>query len=191
VPSIYRRLAQETDTISNAIRFILLTACRLREVLDAKFDEVDLAAQTFSVPPARSKTGEPHLVPLSSAVMEIIKTQAERRQSDYVFPGRFGGLLASSTIAPALKRIDVTNSTLHGFRSSFRSWAAENGIDDNVAELSLAHKIGNSVQQAYYRTTLLEKRRAAMQAYCDSLTGKEPASNVVVAFPGTKEKATG
>ena len=163
VPAIYQRLVQETNTVSNAIRFIMVTACRLREVLDAKFDEIDLAAQTFSVPPARSKTGEPHLVPLSSAAMEIIKTQAERRQSDYLFPGRFGGPLGSSTIAPALKRIGVTNTTLHGFRSSFRSWAAENGIDDNVAELSLAHKIGNSVQQAYYRTTLLGKRRAAMQ----------------------------
>jgi integrase len=186
VPAIYQRLALETDTVSNAIRFIMLTACRLREVLDAQFTEIDLAAQTFSVPPARSKTGEPHLVPLSSAAMEIIKAQAERRQSYYVFPGRFGGPLASSTIAPALKRAGVTNSTLHGFRSSFRSWAAENGTDDNVAELSLAHKIGNSVQQAYYRTTLLEKRRVCMEAYCDWLAGKEPASNVLE-FPVTKE----
>ena len=100
VPLIYQRLAEETDTVSNAIRFIMLTACRLREVLDAKSDEIDFTAQTFLVPPARSKTGEPHLVPLSSAAMEIIKAQAERRQSDYVFPGRFGGALASSTIAP-------------------------------------------------------------------------------------------
>jgi integrase len=186
VPEIYQRLARETDTVSNAIRFIMLTACRLREVLDAKFDEIDFTAQTFLVPPARSKTDEPHLVPLSSAAMEVIKAQAEKSTGDWVFPGRFGGPLASSTIAPALKRVGVTNSTLHGFRSSFRDWAAENGIDDNVAELSLAHKIGNSVQQAYYRTTLFEKRRAATQAYCDWLAGKEPVSNVV-SFVAAKE----
>jgi integrase len=190
VPEIYQRLARETDTVSNAIRFIMLTACRLREVLDAKFDEIDFAAQTFAVPPARSKTGEPHLVPLSAGAMEIIKAQAEKSTGDWLFPGRFGGPLASSTIAPALRRVGVTNSTLHGFRSSFRSWAAESGIDDNVAELSLAHKIGNSVQQAYYRTSLLDKRRVCMEAYCDFLTGKEPMSNVVE-FPGTKEKVAG
>jgi integrase len=180
VPGIYQRLAQETDTISNTIRFLILTACRLREVLDARFDEIDLAARAFSIPPSRSKTGAPHVVPLSDEAMAIIEAQMARRCSDVVFPGRFGSALATSTCAPALKRIGITNTTLHGFRSSFRDWASEiGGIEDNVAELSLNHKVGNAVQQAYFRTTLFDKRKVAMAAYADWLQGREPASNVV------------
>jgi integrase len=180
VPGIYQRLAQETDTINNAIRFLILTACRLREVLDARFDELDLEARTFAIPPHRSKTGTPHIVPLSDAAMAIVEAQLSRRCSSYVFPGRFGSPLATSTCAPALKRIGITNTTLHGFRSSFRDWASEiGGIDDNVAELSLNHKVGNAVQQAYFRTTLFDKRKVAMSAWSDWLAGREPALNVV------------
>jgi integrase len=183
VPGIYQRLLEETDTVSNAIRFIMLTACRLREVLDARSDELDLEARTFSIPPSRSKTGTPHIVPLSDAAIEIIEAQLAGRCSDVVFPGRFGSALATSTCAPALHRLGITNTTLHGFRSSFRDWASEiGGIDDNVAELSLNHKVGNAVQQAYFRTTLFDKRKVAMLAWADWLAGREPASNVV-SFP--------
>jgi integrase len=180
VPAIYQRLAQETDTTSKAIRFLILTACRLREVLDAQFDEIDLEARTFSIPPSRSKTGAPHVVPLSDEAVAIIEAQTARRCSDVVFPGRFGSALATSTCAPALKRLGIEGTTLHGFRSSFRDWCSElGGIDDNVAELSLNHKVGNAVQQAYFRSTLLDKRRVALTAYADWLSGREPASNVV------------
>jgi hypothetical protein len=132
---------------------------------------------------AANQTRTPHVVPLSDAAMEIIEAQSQRRCSDVVFPGRFGSALATSTCAPALRRIGITNTTLHGFRSSFRDWASElGGIDDNVAELSLNHKVGNAVQQAYLRTTLFDKRKVAMAAYADWLARREPASNVV-SFP--------
>ena len=125
VPAIYKRLAQETDTISNAIRFIMLTACRLREVLDAKFDEIDFAAQTFSVPPAREQDRRAASGP--AVVSGDGDHQGAGRAASIRLrvPGRFGGALGSSTVAPALKRIGLTNTTMHGFRSSFRSWAAE------------------------------------------------------------------
>ena len=182
VPSIYQRLALETDTVSNSIRFLMLTACRLREVLDGRWEDITEAGPngpTFSIPPHRSKTGTPHVVPLTSSAAAIIETQRAMRCSSVIFAGRFGGPLASSTIAPALVRLGITSTSLHGFRSSFRDWAAENGVDDNVAEFSLNHKVGNSVTQAYFRSTLFDKRKVVMAAYAAFLEGREAASNVI------------
>jgi integrase len=181
VPAIYRRLAQETDTTSNAIRFIMLTACRLREVLDARFDEIgDVGGTpTFAIPSQRSKTRAPHVVPLSEAAGAIIAQQTARRQSSVIFPGRFGSPLASSTIAQQLTRLGITSTTIHGFRSSFRDWAAENGIDDNVAEFSLNHRVGSSTEQAYFRTSLFDKRTAAMGRWADFLEGRAAEAKVV------------
>jgi integrase len=183
VPSIYQRLAQEPDSVTNAIRFLMLTACRLREVLDGRWEDITDAGPngpTFTISRDRSKTGAPHVVPLSDAAVEIITSQTAKRVSDVIFPGRFGSALASSTIAPALVRIGITSTSLHGFRSSFRDWCAENGIEDNVAEFSLNHKVGSSTEQAYFRTSLFDKRKVAMAAWADFLVGREAGSNVVV-----------
>lgn len=182
VPAIYRRLAQEQDSVTNAIRFLMPTACRLREVLDARWDEIEEAGPngpTFSIPSQRSKTGAPHVVALTSSAMAIIETQRANRVSGVIFPGRHGSPLASSTIAPLLHRVGKTNGTLHGFRSCFRDWCAENGVEDNVAEFSLNHKVGSSTEQAYFRTSLFDKRKVAMAAWADFLEGREAGNNVI------------
>ena len=160
----------------------MLTACRLREVLDGRWEDITEAGPngpTFSIPPHRSKTGTPHVVPLTSSAMALIETQRAMRCSSVIFAGRFGGPLASSTIAPALVRLGITSTSLHGFRSSFRDWAAENGVDDNVAEFSLNHKVGNSVTQAYFRSTLFDKRKVTMAAWAGFLEGREARDNVI------------
>ena len=133
--------------MTNAIRFLMLTATRLRETLDGRWEDITEAGPngpTFLVPPHRSKTGAPHIVPLSEGAVDILVAQRAMRCSGVIFAGRFGGPLASSTIAPALVRLGITSTSLHGFRSSFRDWAAENGVEDNVAEFSLNHKVGTS-----------------------------------------------
>ena len=182
VPAIYRRLAQEPETVSNAIRLLMLTACRLREVLDARWEEIEEAGPngpTFTIPRDRSKTRAPHIVPLSDAAWAIIEAQRMMRVSGTIFPGRYGSPLASSTVAPVLHRVGQTNGTLHGFRSCFRDWCAENGVDDNVAEFSLNHKVGSSTEQAYFRTSLFDKRKVTMAAYAAFLEGREADSNVI------------
>jgi integrase len=182
VPAIYRRLAQEQNSVANAIRFLMLTATRLRETLDARWDEIEEAGPngpTFTIPPHRSKTRAPHVVPLSDAAWAIIEAQRMMRVSDTIFPGRYGSPLASSTIAPTLARVGKTEGTLHGFRSCFRDWAAENGIEDNVAEFSLNHKVGSSTAQAYFRSTLFDKRKVTMAAYALFLEGREARDNVI------------
>jgi integrase len=182
VPAIYRRLAQEGDSVSNAIRFLMLTACRLREVLDGRWEEIENAGPNgpmFTIPRDRSKTRAPHIVPLSDAAWAIIETQRMMRVSGTIFPGRYGSPLASSTIAPTLARVGKTDGTLHGFRSCFRDWCAENGVEDNVAEFSLNHKVGSSTEQAYFRTSLFDKRKVAMAAWADFLVGRETGNNVI------------
>jgi integrase len=180
VPAIYQQLvSMPSNTILNAIKFTMLTAARIREVLDASWGEIDLDKGLFTIPPSRSKTATEHIIPLSAAALEILAQQAAIRCSDTIFPGRFGGPMSSPAPARTLARLGVTATSIHGFRSSWLSWAAENGIDDNVAELALNHRIGNAVQQAYFRTTLLEKRRAALSKYADWLRGIEPAATVL------------
>jgi integrase len=179
VPLIYMRLKQETDTISNAVRFIMTTATRLRETLDCHWNEIDLEKALWVIPKHRVKVDRDFEVPLSSEAIAILKTQAARRMSDVVFPGRYGGRFASSTIAPALKRLGVDNTTIHGFRSSFRDWCGEIGdVPREIAEHALNHRVGG-VEGAYRRMTSLEARRRVMEQYCHWLQGVEPASNVV------------
>jgi integrase len=181
VPSIYQRLAQETDTIRNAIRFIMVTATRLREKLDCRWSEIDVEKALWTIPPHRSKTATEYVIPLSSAALAIIKAQAERRCSDFVFGGRWGGALASSSIAPALKRLGIANTSLHGFRSSFRDWASEIGdVPREVAEFQLGHKFGSAVEQSYRRMSAIEARRQAVEKYARWLSGETGA---VIAFP--------
>jgi integrase len=185
VPLIYRKVAAALpNTTLNAIRFLILTATRLRETLDARWDEIDLEKAIWTIPASRAKTATEYVVPLSAAVLAVIEAQRAFRSSQtWVFPGRFGSPIGSSTVGPALGRIGVAGTTLHGFRSSFRDWAGEiGGVPDDVAEFALGHKFGNSVQQAYRRMTSIEARRAALSRYADWLQGIEPASNVVT-FP--------
>jgi integrase len=179
-PGLYQRIAAEPGTIYRAVQFLILTAARLRETLDARFEEIDLEARTWKIPESRSKMGRPHIVPLSKAASEVIEAQRQVRCSDFIFPGRFGSPVASSTIAPAMRRIgigpDVTN---HGWRSVCRDAMADRlDIDHETAEFVLAHVKGG-VEGAYRRETAIAKRRVAMERYADWLCGREPASNVV------------
>jgi integrase len=88
--------------------------------------------------------------------------------------------MASSTIGPALKRLGITSTSLHGFRASWRDWASEIGdVPREVAEFQLGHKFGSAVEQSYRRMSAIEARRAAVEKYADWLAGREPASNVV------------
>jgi integrase len=182
VPSIYQRLAQEDSTVANAIRFIITTATRLRESLDCRWSEIDVEKALWTIPPGRSKTATEYVIPLSSAALAIIKAQAERRSSEtWVFPGRFNGPMASSTISPALKRLGIDNTSLHGFRSSWSDWCSEIGdVPRDVAEFQLGHRVGSAVEQAYRRMSAIDARRQAVEKYARWLSGE---TGQVIAFP--------
>lgn len=155
------------------IVFTILTACRVGETSGAKWSEFDFENNIWSIPPERRKDGKPypHRVPLSRQALEVLKSI--ERTSEFVFAinGEEGSKYSLTTM---FKRMTGTNATMHGFRSTFRDWAAENAINDSVAEKCLMHSVGNAVVQAYQRSDLLELRRPVMQAWADAVLALQP-----------------
>lgn len=167
VPAFMARL-REVDAISaRALEFCILTAARSGEVLGAAWDEVDLEAAVWTAPAERMKAGGIHRVPLSGAAIELLRPLHDLRVSSYVFPGaRPNRPLSVMAMSMMLRRVTPSGATVHGFRSSFRDWAAEEtDFPREIAEAALAHTVGDAVERAYRRGDALEKRRALMGAW--------------------------
>lgn len=148
-----------------ALEFATLTAARSGEVRGATWDEIDLDARTWEIPGSRMKAGKEHLVPLSDAAVAVIEKMQECRLGAYVFPGaKDGKPLSDMSMTAVLRRMGRGDLTAHGFRSTFRDWAAEStAYPSEMAEMALAHAIGNKVEAAYRRGNLLQKRVRMMQ----------------------------
>ena len=176
------RASRRTKPVKLVFEFQVLTAARPGEAAGATWDEVDLEAATWTVPAERMKAGKEHRVPLSPRCVAILReAQATRVKSPFVFPSR-GKPMAKSTLGKVLKGLGIkaTDGQIakpHGFRSSFRDWVAEQtDAPGEVAELALAHAVGNAVVAAYARSDLFEKRRALMEKWAAYLAQeKNPA----------------
>lgn len=163
-------LRSQDDITARALEFAILTAARTGEVLGACWGEVDLQAAVWTVPAARMKGGREHRVPLSDAAAGVLRDMARLRTDDslatFVFPGpEHGKPLSSMSLFWLLRRMKRGDVTVHGFRSSFKDWAAETGQPSDVSEAALAHALGSKVQAAYQRGDLLERRRRLMDAW--------------------------
>lgn len=160
------RATSSSDSAKLAFEFLILTASRTSEVLNAKWDEIDLEEQLWTVPAERMKAKRIHRVPLSKRVLEILATARSLfdGESPYLFPRKTAELPLSNMVFLAiLKRMKIA-ATAHGFRSAFRDWASETtSYPREIAEMALAHTIENKVEAAYRRGDLLEKRRAMME----------------------------
>jgi integrase len=168
VPAFIVELQACNGTAPRALEFIVLTAARRGEVIGARWPEIDVATQTWTVPAERTKSGREHKVPLSARALEILAgLPREKRQDGYVFVGaRSGGPLSNMAMSRILRRMNRANVTVHGFRSSFRDWAAEQtNFPREVAEAALAHAVGDKVEAAYRRGDLFRKRAALMEAW--------------------------
>lgn len=185
VPTLMGNLAQSDSVGRLALQFTILTAARSGEVRHADWAEISEDFSTWTVPAPRMKAGKEHIVPLSGPAQEILKKIAVMR-SDHeivlVFPGNRGKPLSDMTLTKALRSITEAKATVHGFRSSFRDWAAETtNVQGDVVEAALAHSIKNKVEAAYRRTNYLEKRRLLMNAWASYLMGMDadviPISN--------------
>ncbi len=158
-----------------AMEIVILTALRTKEALGGCWGpEIDFAARTWTVPASRMKGGREHRVPLSDRVVEILQKLHEVRASDEarIFPGR-GGHMGSSALQQLLRRMGREGEiTVHGFRSSFRDWAAEQtAFPSDVCEMALAHAVSDKTEAAYKRTDLFEKRRRLMDAWAEFCAG--------------------
>ena len=155
-------------------RFVVLTACRSGEARLATWDEIDREAEVWTVPSHRMKAGREHRVPLSGLALSVVDEAAAIADgSDLLFPSpvRQGRPLSDMTLTKLLRSSGLADrATLHGFRSSFRVWAAERTSASHAAmELALAHSVGSAVEQAYMRSDLLEQRRTLMHEWASYL----------------------
>ena len=164
-------LRKQDRVSARALEFAILTACRSGEVRGARWSEVDLERGVWIIPAERMKAKREHRVALSNAAVVVLKVQQAAKKGDIVFPGVRGQALSDMALSAVLKRMGRTE-TVHGFRSSFRDWVAEaTNYPGEMAELALAHAIGNKVEAAYRRGDMFAKRIKMMDSWakhCDS-----------------------
>ena len=168
IASFMPELRRHEGVAARALEFAILTAARTGEVIGAHWDEIDIARRLWTVSADRMKAGREHRVPLSNRAVEIIAEMKKHRLDgqEFVFAGARGGPLSNMALLMTLRRMGYAALTTHGFRSTFRDWAAERSeFPSEVAEMALAHVVGDKVEAAYRRGDLFEKRREIMEAW--------------------------
>jgi integrase len=166
MPEFMAKLRNVAGVGAKALTFLVLTACRPGEVVNARWDEIDLQAKTWTIPPERMKSGREHRVPLSSAALALLAGMDHT--DERVF---------ETSATAMLETIHALHPDIvpHGFRSTFRDWCAERtNFPSEVAEMALAHAIPNAVEAAYRRGDMFEKRRRMMEAWASYCV--QPAS---------------
>ncbi|WP_192183519.1 tyrosine-type recombinase/integrase [Mesorhizobium amorphae] len=193
-PGFMKKLLGVDGMGARALEFTILTAARSGEVRGAQWDEIELAAAMWIIPAKRTKSGKEHRVALSDASVRLLKATPRFEDNKLVFPAMRGGELSDMTLAAVIKRMDAAErkagregwidpkqldddgkpkvATVHGFRSTFRDWAKE--ISDHpreLAEMALAHAVGDATERAYSRGDGLEKRRQLAANWANYCSG--------------------
>jgi integrase len=175
LPNFMVALRAQDGVAARALEFAILTAARTGEVLGARWGEIDTAEKLWTIPSERMKAGKEHRVPLSARSMAILQhmkplrhfSQGHSAAEAFVFPGgKYGLPLSNMAFLMLLRRMGREDLTAHGFRSSFRDWAAERtNFPSDVAEMALAHTVSSKVEQAYRRGDMFERRRRMMAVW--------------------------
>jgi len=187
VAAWFKELRERDGIATRALEFVAMTGARSGEVRGMAWGEVDLKEKVWTVPADRMKMGKEHTVPLTDAMVTLLKALPERKDSPFVFPALRGGALSDMALSACMKRLHEAKhkrdgkgyvdrqsgrpAVPHGLRSTFRDWAAESGQDHIQAELALAHNVGDGTARAYRRTDMLEKRRVMMAEWGAFLEG--------------------
>ena len=165
--SFMAALRDRDGMASQALELLILTAARSGEVRGCRWSELDLENGVWTVPAERMKAGKEHRVPLSEQALRLLQRLPRFKGNDLVFPSPKGLQMSDMSMTAIMRRMDMSY-TVHGFRSTFRDWAAEyTNHPRELAEQSLAHAIENKVEAAYRRGDVLEKRRRLMQDWAD------------------------
>lgn len=183
VPAFVADLRGKAETTGRlALLYTILTAARSGEVRGATWGEIDLDAGSWTIPGKRMKAGQPHSVPLSGAAMAVLKIAEgllDGRADDLIFSGASRRPLSDMTLTKVMRNADLA-FTVHGFRSSFRDWVAEQtNFPPDWAEAALAHSIPNKVEAAYRRTKYFDQRRKLMNAWADYVCGRSKVLRLV------------
>jgi len=175
VPAYYQGLSETAETVGRlALMFVIATAARSGEVRQARWDQIDLDRKLWNRPASIMKSREAHTITLSDLAIAILERAKRYRRSDdrdaLVFPARSGKAMSDMTVSKVMRDAKLPYVP-HGFRSSFRDWAAEqmSHIPDAVAEAALAHAVPDKVVAAYKRTNFLEMRRGLLEGWAGYL----------------------
>lgn len=164
------QLRQRDGLSARALEFAILTAARSGEVRKATWSEIDLDQKLWIIPAERMKAGREHRVPLSQSALQLLDEMPRFQGYDLIFPGTRMQPLSDMSLSAVLKRMGMTDITVHGFRSTFRDWAAEHtGHGSDIVEMALAHTISSKTEAAYRRGDLITKRKSLMEdwaAWC-------------------------
>lgn len=191
----FMQALRKREGSARALEFAILTAARSNEVRGARWSEIDLASHTWTIPAERMKADREHVVPLSDAAIALLEAQP-RLVGDLAFPAPAGGELSDGTLAKCIRLMDEADRAAggpgfmdpkqgrvavpHGFRSSFRDWAAEcTSYPHQVAEMALAHTVADKTEAAYRRGDLLTKRSKMMADWAKYID-QAPAAGAVV-----------
>jgi integrase len=176
LPAFMTKLRAIEGILARSLEFLILTAARTDEVRLSRWSEIDLAGRVWVIPAARMKAGRERRVPLSGRAVEIL--QSLPRHSPYIFPGR-GSAVAPNMMLWLLKEKMDVPATVHGFRSTFADWCAEQtDFPSEVREMALAHAVGDRVEAAYRRGDLFEKRRQLAEVWSDFCASGVPRSQI-------------
>jgi len=175
-------LRQQPGPAARALEFTILTAGRTSEVIGARWSEINIAEELWTVPAERMKAGREHRVPLSQPALAIVEDMTAIRVGDHVFPGsKTERPISNMAMLMLLRRMGRGHLTVHGFRSAFRDWAAERtDFPSEVAEMALAHTVSDKVEAAYRRGDMFEKRREIMTAWANFIDRQTKAPNAVL-----------
>jgi integrase len=191
VPAFMKELAARNDVGAAALRFLILTAGRKNEVVEAKWDEIDLNEATWTVPAERMKNSLPHRVPLSPSAIEILTRMRKQKINEFMFCATLRGTqrISDAVMGRLLGDMGRDDVVPHGFRSSFRTWAGDKtNFQREVIEKALAHTVGDETERAYDRGDLFEKRRKLMTAWAEYCSKPAPVvkagDNVVEMWAG-------
>lgn len=203
LPRFYETLTERTP-VHLALRLLILTASRSRPVRFAHVSQFDLDGAIWTIPAegegarmkGRKGKVQPFRIPLSGEALGVVREALGQARGGYLFPGPRAAVLSDMALSAFMRRAKL-NARPHGFRSSFRDWAAETGVPEHLAEMCLAHIIGNTASRAYRRTDEIEARARVMQAWAGAVTGVDsPADRGanapnVVSFTGGEQKNWG
>jgi integrase len=191
LPAFMEKLRAEQNVAARALEWIILTATRANEALKAMPGEIDLPDFSWTIPKVRMKGRKgrkrPHRIPLPARAIELLKILPRDSENPFLFQGQKRGKhISDGALRVLLVRMGVTNATTHGFRSTFRTWAAEQTrFPRELLEKALAHVVGDETEQAYDRGDLFEKRRKLMEAWAGYCASKPVARAGTVIAIGT------
>jgi integrase len=189
LPHFIGRLRKREGLAARALELLIHTATRTSEVLQARWSEFDLDGALWVIPAGRMKAGKEHRVPLSECALKLLKSLP--RTSDFVFPGaKADKPLSNMALAMVLRRMKIEDATVHGFRSSFRDWAADIAqTPREIAEAALAHQVGSEVERAYRRGDALRQRRELMVSWSAYLLATPAASTLNMTLKASGDRS--